>query len=75
VGFERTISAGERPQTYENVLDRAATAGKETLHCLQNQYQNLIGMNLMLTGIKSALDIFNIKNCDLAYSKHSLHYE
>jgi len=30
----------------------------------------------MLTRIKRALDIFNIKkNCDLAYSKHSLRCE
>jgi len=29
----------------------------------------------MLTRIKSALDMFNIKNCYLAYSKHSLRYE
>jgi hypothetical protein len=32
VGFESTISAGERPQTY--VLDRAATETGQVLHIL-----------------------------------------
>jgi hypothetical protein len=32
VGFEPTISAGERPKTY--ALDRAATAGTGELNCI-----------------------------------------
>jgi hypothetical protein len=73
VGFEPTISSGERPQTYG--LDRAATGiGKETLNCLKNQYQNLVGINRMLT-VKSALDICDIKKCEPAYSKRGLRYK
>jgi hypothetical protein len=42
VGFEPTISAGERPKTY--ALDRAATAGTGGLQELHNKNENKIKM-------------------------------